>query len=94
MKLALAIAAALAVVGCNKPDEESCRAAVENMRKLMGTSGGTTDITPAIRRCRSGSSKEAVACAAGAKSRAELEKCGFAHFDEVKPAPATDGSAK
>jgi hypothetical protein len=78
-----------AVVGCNKPEEEDCKKAIENMRKLMGTDSYVTDLAPHIRRCKGGSSKEAVACAIKATSRAELEACGFAKFDE-KPA----GSAK
>lgn len=98
MKLARHLAVAVAVLaagaGCNKPDDEACRKALENMRKLMGTSGQSADLTPAIRRCRGGSSKEAVACATKATSRAELEQCGFAHFDEAKPASGSgSGSA-
>jgi hypothetical protein len=89
-RLVFALAAVFAI-GCNKPDEDACKKAIENMRKLMGTQGYATDLAPAIRRCRSASSKEAVACASGAKSRADLEKCGFAHFDET-PAKAPEGS--
>ncbi len=92
-RLAFALAAvfALGAIGCNKPDEGACKNAIENMRKLMGTQGYATDLSPAIRRCRSGSSKESVECASKATSRAELEKCGFAHFDET-PAKAPEGS--
>lgn len=88
---ALAATLALGAIGCNKPDEESCKKAIENMRKLMGTQGYGGDLAPAIRRCRSASSRESVACASNAKSRAELEQCGFAHFDET-PAKAPEGS--
>jgi len=85
-------------IGCDKPDEESCKKAIENMRKLMGTQAYATDLAPPIRRCRSGSSKEAVECASKATSRIELEKCGF-HSAEATPKPAVgsdsgSGSAK
>lgn len=89
MKLAQVVLVLLAAA-CNKPAEEDCKKAIENMRKLMGTESYSTDLAPHIRRCKGGSSKEAVACAIKATSRAELEACGFAKFDE---APA-DGSAK
>lgn len=89
MKRFLFALAAVLAVACNKPDEDACKKAIENMRKLMGTQGYATDLAPAIRRCRSGSSKDAVECASKATSRAQLESCGFAHFDEAKP---TDGS--
>jgi hypothetical protein len=85
----LAFVLSLVAAGCNKPSEEDCTKAIENMRKLMGTSNGIDDLAPAIRRCRSGSTKESVQCAGNAKSRAELVACKFAHFDE---APAGTGS--
>lgn len=81
--LAFVVVFSSLVAGCNKPAEEDCKKAIENMRKLMGTDAYVTDIQPSIRRCRGGSSKDSVACAAAAKSRAELEACGFAKFDEA-----------
>ncbi len=58
-RLALVIAIA-SLAGCNKPAEEDCKKAIENMRKLMKTSSQATDLSPHIRRCRSGSTNEAV----------------------------------
>ncbi|MBA2543565.1 MAG: hypothetical protein H0V17_28245 [Deltaproteobacteria bacterium] len=99
-RFALAFAVVLSsvvAVGCNKPAEEDCKKAIENMRKLMGTDAYVTDIQPSIRRCRGGSSRDAVACAGAAKTRTELEACGFAKFDEAAPAAASgsgSGSAQ
>lgn len=90
MKRLALIFAIASLVGCNKPAEEDCKKAIENMRKLMKTSSQATDLAPHIRRCRGGSTKEAVECASKATSRAELEKCGFAHFDETPPKPPAD----
>jgi hypothetical protein len=86
------VLSSLFAVACNKPAEEDCKKAIENMRKLMGTDTNPTDIMPSVRRCRGGSSKDAVACASNAKSLAELEACGFAKFDEA-PAGSGSGSA-
>ena len=82
-----------ALAACNKPAEEDCKKAIENMRKLMKTSSQATDLAPHSRRCRGGSTKDSVACAAAAKSRAELEQCGFAHFDETPVKVPGEGSA-
>ncbi len=82
------------VLACNKPSEESCKAAIENMRKLMGTASYAADITPYIRSCRGGSTKVAVDCAIKAKTREELSACSFAHFDDLAPpAGSASGSA-
>jgi len=63
---------------CNKPSEENCKKAVENMRELLGTNDGVTaDTTSAIRSCKGGSSKAAVECAIAAKTVEDLEKCEF-----------------
>ncbi len=59
-RFVFALAATFAI-GCNKPDEDACKKAIENMRKLMGTQGYGGDLAPAIRRCRGGSSKDSVA---------------------------------
>lgn len=95
-RLVFAVIATFSIgaIGCNKPDEGACKTAIENMRKLMGTQAYATDLSPAIRRCRSGSSRESVECASKATSRADLEKCGFARFDETPAKPEGSGSAK
>lgn len=67
------------VSGCEKPTPEECRAAITNVEKLYGTeaSGRAADIEGEVRRCRGGSRKEAVSCAAAAKSVEELKACAF-----------------
>jgi hypothetical protein len=67
------------VVGCNKPTDEDCRAAISNMEKLLGTDtiARNTDNDAEIRRCKGGSTREAVACAIKATSIADLKACQF-----------------
>jgi hypothetical protein len=80
---ALAIASvvalgALLAAACNKPSEDSCKKAIENMRELLGNDTGVgTDTTSAVRACRAGSTRESVECAVSAKTVEDLEKCAF-----------------
>ena len=64
---------------CNKPSDASCRKAISNLRALIGTDSPTsnTDIEGDIRRCKGGSTKKAVDCAAKATSLDELRACDF-----------------
>ena len=68
-----------ASAGCNKPAAEDCRAAIANMQKLLGTDAAAKngDNEGEVRRCKGGSSREAVACAMKASSVDELKACGF-----------------
>lgn len=77
--LASAIAAALAVGGCDKPTPEDCEKALRNMQRILGTDSfnDTASIQGEIRRCRGGSSKKAVACAIKAETLEDLNKCDF-----------------
>jgi hypothetical protein len=77
--LALSFSPAL-LLGCNKPSDDACKQAIVNIKKLKGTDNLTSDvgsIDGEIRRCRGGSTKEAVACAAAAKTIEELDQCAF-----------------
>jgi hypothetical protein len=67
------------VAGCDKPTPEECHAAITNVEKLYGTQASDRigDIEGEVRRCRGGSRKEAVTCAAAAKSVEELKACAF-----------------
>ena len=78
---------------CTKPSDESCRAAIENMRSILGTENIHGDIESDIRRCSTGSSKQAVECAIKATSRAELEACHLVKREPPKPTP-DPGSGK
>ena len=79
------IVAAVAVVGlastgCNKPAEQDCRKAIQHMQELIGTSSvnrSDAEIEGEVRRCRGGSSREAVACAIQATTIEQLKACAF-----------------
>ncbi len=85
----------LAASACNKPEPEDCRKALQNMEKLMGTDNLSTPATleGEVRRCRGGSSKEAVQCAIKATTLDELHACNFYKTGPKAPA-AGSGSAK
>jgi len=67
------------IAGCNKPTPDECRAAITKMEKLLGTeaSARLVDNEGEIRRCRGGSTKESVTCAANANTLEELKACAF-----------------
>jgi hypothetical protein len=96
IRFALFIVLAALSVGCEKPDEASCRKAIDNMRRLMGTENLTDNnrLEGEVRRCKGGSSKKAVKCAMNAATYDELRACGFSKLPEKPPFPAagTDGS--
>jgi hypothetical protein len=77
MRIAIAV---LFVLGaCDKPTADDCEKALRNMQQLLGTDNlnTTAGIQGEVRRCRGGSSKEAVACAIKAQSIEDLNKCDF-----------------
>jgi len=65
--------------GCDKPSEDSCKKAIANMQFLLGTEHLTEgqDMQGEVRRCKGGSSKEAVECAIAAKTLDQLKACEF-----------------
>ncbi|MGN6110248.1 MAG: hypothetical protein ACTHU0_34410 [Kofleriaceae bacterium] len=75
---------------CNKPSEDSCRKAIENMRSLLGTESlQSTEATAGeIRRCKGGSKKAAVECAINATSIEQLRDCKFMKVPDKQPEPA------
>lgn len=80
MRFALSFIVALgAAAACNKPESDDCRKALDNMAHIIGTENlkGNSDNEGEVRRCRGGSSKEAVACAIKATTKEELVKCDF-----------------
>ena len=76
-----------AQVGCDKPTDNECRVAIQNMRKLLTTDkvNTTNDVESAVRRCRGSSSKKSVQCAASAATVEDLKACGL--LPEVKDEP-------
>ena len=67
------------VAACDKPTPDACEKALRNMQRLLGTDnlGTTASLQGEVRRCRGGSSKEAVACAIKATTLDELKACDF-----------------
>jgi hypothetical protein len=70
-----------AIGACDKPAADDCREAILNMEKLLGTDTTQTtrtgEIESEVRRCKGGSTREAVACAKGAATLAQLKACDF-----------------
>ena len=92
-------ALAILLAACSKPSADDCRKALTNMQHLLGTenlSKSSGDQEGEVRRCKGGSSKEAVQCAINAQSVEDLKKCEFYKSDkgDDKPAdkPAGSGS--
>jgi len=91
---------AIVLAACNKPSADDCRKALTNMQHLLGTenlSKSAGDQEGEVRRCKGGSSKEAVQCAIAAQSIEDLKKCEFyksTDKSDDKPAdkPAGSGS--
>ncbi len=82
MKRFLFVLAALAPLGagaCNKPTQDDCRKAISNMERLLGTEAASrnADNEGEVRRCRGGSTKDAVTCAIKATTVEELNACKF-----------------
>ncbi len=94
-RLALLLAIASAALGCNKPSEDDCKVALTNMRRLMGTDNSLDQSSNAgdVRRCKGGSTKTAVACAAKAQTLDELRACDFMKVPSKASDPGS-GSAK
>ena len=89
----LGLVLCLLLAACDKPTEDNCRKALLNMEALLGTdnTGASGALEGEVRRCRGGSSKDAVACAMKATTLEELEKCDFAKVP--RRAKAGSGSA-
>jgi hypothetical protein len=65
--------------GCNKPTADDCRLAIANMEKLLGTDTAAKNVDPEgeVRRCKGGSTREAVDCAVKATTLDQLKACEF-----------------
>ena len=72
-----AFAAILGSSACNRPTEEDCRAALTNIRRILGTENNDFGKSPevALRACRGNGRKESVACAIRAKTVDDLKAC-------------------
>jgi uncharacterized lipoprotein NlpE involved in copper resistance len=74
---ALLLVLSFTLLGCNRPTEEECTKAVENLQKLRGLEHDISAPDPkiAIRKCRANGSKASTACLATAKTTAEADAC-------------------
>jgi hypothetical protein len=91
----LGLVLCLLLAACDKPTEENCRKALLNMEALLGTDnmGASGALEGEVRRCRGGSSKDAVACAMKATTLEELEKCDFTKVRvKARPGSGAGGS--
>ena len=91
----IAVLSLASVAACDKPTPESCEKALRNMQQLLGTEtlNTTGSLQGEIRRCRGGSSKEAVECATKATTLDELHACHFYATAEHKGSGTGSGSA-
>ncbi|MCG8424944.1 MAG: hypothetical protein MJE77_44235 [Proteobacteria bacterium] len=62
---------------CDKPKEDDCKLALNNIRKLYGTETDDVgaDMSAMIRTCRGSASPESVRCFIDAKKKEDLQKC-------------------
>jgi hypothetical protein len=75
----LGLVLSAAGAACNKPEVDDCRKAIANMQKLLGTDAAAKNVDNEgeVRRCKGGSTREAVACAIKATTLDELKACEF-----------------
>lgn len=78
-------ATALLATACNKPTEEACKKAIENIRSLYGTDANDVGAPPAavLRSCQGGETPKSVACFTEAKSLDDLGKCEGGAFAKL-----------
>jgi hypothetical protein len=84
-RLLFLVCVTTSLAACDKPSAEDCQRALENMQvQMFGPTNAfdRTDISGEVRRCRTGSTKESVACAIAAKSPEDLKAC---KFESAKP---------
>jgi len=90
--IALLACGLLVACGSSKPSADECKAAIENMRQIRGTSKVDTGADPrrAVRSCQGNSSKKTVQCFINAKTTEDLDKCegstGEKYFEQEKKA--------
>jgi hypothetical protein len=77
MRILPLVVLVLSLAGCERPREEDCQAAIDNMHRILGNKQPEPAETAAeVRRCRAYSKNKTVACFKAAKNQAELDACG------------------
>ncbi|MFH0902893.1 MAG: hypothetical protein V2A73_19875 [Pseudomonadota bacterium] len=61
--------------GCNKPGENECKAAIENIDRITNKHNSSDAVAAAVRKCRAYSSRQATSCWANAKTADDLAAC-------------------
>ena len=79
LRWSLFLVLALALTpACNRPSEDECRRAVDNIQRINEIGGRLDDTAgaeAAVRKCRAQGTKETVQCWLAAKTAADLESC-------------------
>ena len=75
LSLVFVLATVVSGFGCNKPTEEDCQKAIDNINKIHGQTIDKKESAPAVRKCRSSSTKEAVACMLAATTKEQVQAC-------------------
>jgi hypothetical protein len=93
--IAILLPAALAVAlatGCDRPDEDSCRLAVENIQRIAqaGDRIERADTEAAVRSCRANASGESVQCMINARTMDDLLDCEGEFAEEISGAAEDD----
>jgi hypothetical protein len=77
MRILPLVALLLSLVGCDRPTEKNCQAAIDNMHKIMEIKQPDPGETAAaVRRCRAHSKNKTVDCFKAATDQKSLEACG------------------
>jgi hypothetical protein len=84
MKVALVLACAFGLWGCDKPSEDDCKAAVARIQKLHGNERDDPALErAAIRSCRGSASKESVSCIIRAENVEALQACEGGLYEKM-----------
>jgi hypothetical protein len=77
LKPLLLLSTVLALASCDKPTEDACRKAIDNIQKITGieASAGAPDAEAAVRKCRAQASRKAVQCMMDAKTVDDIAAC-------------------
>jgi hypothetical protein len=73
--LSLLVLVSAALAGCNKPTEDECQKAVDNINKLYGLGSDKADTAPAVRKCRASAKRSDVLCKIAATTSEQLDAC-------------------
>ncbi len=81
--------------GCDRPDEDDCRLAVENIQRIAqaGDRIERADTEAAVRSCRANASSESVQCMINARTMDDLRGCEGDVAEEIAGGADEDDDA-